>query len=91
MLTFAEIIINLPLEKKERTKVIREKYAIKDGSSWKLFCKLCEGSKRSFAKMYTLVRHIEATHIQIDAYECQFCEESFKTQNQRYFHTKRQH
>ena len=77
------------MEKKERTKVIREKYAIKDITSRKVICKLCE--RGPFAKMFTLVRHIEAVHFQLQAYECHLCEESFNTQNQRYCHNKSKH
>ena len=44
-----------------------------------------------FANTYTLVRHIEAAHIQLRTYECQFCNKTFKTQSQKADHTKKMH
>ena len=86
----AEILGSLPplTDRKERTKILREKYAVTDESNGKLICTLCQ---MSFANTYTLVRHIEAAHIQLRTYECEFCEKSFKTQSQKSDHTKKIH
>jgi len=85
-----EILGSLPplTDRKERTKILREKYAVTDETNGKLICTLCQ---MSFANTYTLVRHIEAAHIQLRTYECEFCEKSFKTQSQKSDHTKKIH
>merc|ERR1712008_335086 len=85
-----EILGSLPplTDRKERTKILREKYAVTDESNGKLICTLCQ---MSFANTYTLVRHIEAAHIQLRMYECDFCEKTFKTQSQKSDHTKKIH
>ena len=59
-----------------------------DENSGKLMCTLCQ---MPFANTYTLVRHIEAAHIQLRTYECQFCNKTFKTQSQKADHTKKMH
>jgi chemotaxis protein histidine kinase CheA len=86
----AELFAHLPAisDKKERTKILREKFAVTDENSGKLICTLCQ---MPFANTYTLVRHIEAAHIQLRTYMCQFCNKTFKTQSQKADHTKKMH
>jgi len=85
-----ELLTDLPpiSNKKERTRIIREKFAVADESSGKLICTLCQ---MSFANTYTLVRHVEAAHIQLRTYGCQYCGKTFKTQSQKADHTKKMH
>ena len=69
----------MPTEKKERIKVIGEKYVIKDDRNSRLICKLCVRGSGSYAKMFSLVRHIEAVHDnQLQEYECKDCKIVYK-------------
>ena len=87
MLLFTELEMYAAMDKKERTRRLRE-LAITDENSGKLICTLCQ---MMFVNSYTVVRHIEAAHLQLRTYKCTFCQRSFKTQSQKADHFKKMH
>ena len=74
------------MDKKERIKRLKELVVVDRGGAHS--CHLC---KSIFANTYSVVRHIEATHVRIRAYACDFCEKSFNTQSQKSHHARKIH
>ncbi len=52
------------------------------------YCKICNQSSRQISNIIT---HIENAHIQIEAYECEYCGLKFKSNNHRNMHIYRKH
>ena len=75
------------MDRKERIRKLRE-MSVMDENSGKPMCMLCQAT---FANTYTVVRHIEATHVQVRSYQCDFCDRSFKTVSQRTDHCSKIH
>ena len=64
-----------------------------DENTGKLVCSVCtsQGIHSSFANTYTANRHIEGTHLNLRAYQCDYCEKKFKTKSQRTDHYSKVH
>ena len=64
-----------------------------DENTGKLVCSVCtsQGIHSSFANTYTANRHIEGTHLNLRAYQCDYCEKRFKTKSQRTDHYSKVH
>ena len=57
------------------------------GSEWK--CMICNATYRYHSKAFN---HVEANHFQDDfVYSCEYCSETFKTQNSYSVHLSRKH
>ena len=74
------------MDKKERIKRLKELVDV--DNTGEPSCSIC---KSNFSSTYSVVRHIEATHVRMRGYQCDFCEKRFTTQSQKSHHEGKTH